>query len=89
MRWGGEELLILLPETDVEVAESLAERIRKTIADNPLHLDHDCLSMSISLGVASLLSHKTIDDLIKTADLALLSAKQTGRNKTVVSSDLS
>jgi len=45
--------------------------------------------MSISLGVASLLSHKTIDDLIKTADLALLSAKQTGRNKTVVSSDLS
>ena len=89
VRWGGEEILIFLPETDIEAAENLAERIRKTIADDPLHLDNDILHMSISLGVASLHTHKTLDDLINTADLALLKAKQTGRNKTVVDTGLS
>jgi len=90
VRWGGEEILILLPETTIQAAENLSERIRKIIADNPLLLiDEIKLNATISLGVAHLHKQETLDELINAADLALLSAKQTGRNKTVVDSVLS
>ena len=86
VRWGGEEILIMLPETTINAAENLAERIRNNISDNPLLLDKVILNTTISLGVANLQNQENLDDLINTADLALLNAKQTGRNKTVVDS---
>jgi len=88
VRWGGEEILIMLPETTINEAENLAERIRNNISENPLILDKAILDTTISLGVASLQNQKNLDELINTADLALLNAKQTGRNKTVVDSAL-
>ena len=83
IRWGGEEFLILLPETTVVDAEPLAERIRSEVA---VATFAEVGSITISLGVAQLLPDDTIDHLIKRVDHALYQAKQAGRNRVVVAS---
>ncbi len=83
IRWGGEEFLILLPETTVTEAEPLAQRIRSEVA---VATFAEVGSITISLGVAQLWPDDTIDHLIKRVDHALYQAKQTGRNRVVVAS---
>ena len=90
-RYGGEEFIILLPETDERGTIAVAERLRKrTAAENFTRnekLRHTQeLHITISLGVA-VFPHPTLihpNDLIKTADDALYSAKRSGRNKTIL-----
>lgn len=84
-RWGGEEILVLLPNTAIETAEQLAERMRKTIEQNPLHVDDIELKLSISLGVAQFKNQTSVETFIDEADHALMQAKETGRNKVVIS----
>jgi len=79
LRWGGEEFIILLPETDVLGAEKIAERIRQTIeAYNFTTAGHQ----TASFGVAELKQDYQI--LIKQADESLYKAKENGRNMVVV-----
>ncbi|MDP2157553.1 MAG: diguanylate cyclase [Nitrospirota bacterium] len=81
---GGEEFLVVLPDTPIEHALSLAERIRINIEENlrlragmPLNK-----SVTVSLGIASLQSSdRAIDDLLKRADDCLYKAKRDGRNR--------
>ena len=81
IRWGGEEFLVLLPETTVVDAQALAERIRSEVAAE----NFDQVGpVTISLGVAQLWPEDTIDNLLKRVDLALYKAKQGGRNCVVV-----
>jgi diguanylate cyclase (GGDEF)-like protein len=82
-RFGGEEFLILLPETTTASALPSAERIRTAIAAITLPgLDRD---ITASLGIADLLEHAgSSDGLIHEADRALYAAKAQGRNRTVV-----
>ena len=84
-RFGGEEFLILLPETTSASALPSAERIRTAIAAITLPgLDRD---ITASLGIADLLEHAgSPDGLIHEADRALYAAKAQGRNRTVVAS---
>lgn len=84
-RYGGEEFAIVLPETDLETAEAIAEKIRLAVQKKQLpHLQSKiCPYVSLSLGVSSqvptyLTSVKT---LISTADAALYRAKELGRNR--------
>jgi diguanylate cyclase (GGDEF)-like protein len=78
-RYGGDELAILLPETDPERAASAAEKLRKTIA--AWEFSGVPKRVTISAGVASSPAHgKDRDQLIKAADHALYRAKQAGRN---------
>lgn len=85
-RYGGEEFIVLVPETGRESATSLAERLRKTIAEAPMSTDGDELRITISLGVATLIPDETtsFEELAEKADRALYQAKRTGRNRVVV-----
>jgi two-component system cell cycle response regulator len=92
-RYGGEEFIVLLPETDLQAVSLTAERLRRQIADHPLHLDHLPITITISLGAcvfdpAALVlppTMETLDLLINLADQALYEAKRAGRNRTVIS----
>lgn len=86
-RYGGEEFAIILPETSIEHAYILAERMRKKIASHRFNYFKKSLSITISLGVSnsSSLRIKDKDGLIYSADEALYLAKRKGRNQTCIS----
>ncbi len=78
-RWGGEEFLLLLPETDAESAVRVAEKIRKTVSKAPFQ---KTISVTVSLGVTCLKSDdQHFEKLIGRVDDALYRAKAQGRNQ--------
>jgi len=80
-RTGGEEFAILLPETDLDSAFQLAERIRSRVASASLQSHGAILSYSVSIGVAVKHAEKMlIQELLSQADKALYAAKEAGRN---------
>ncbi|MBL0934163.1 MAG: PleD family two-component system response regulator [Rhizobiaceae bacterium] len=87
-RYGGEEFVIVMPDTDPALAEKVAERIRDQIARNPFTIEEGgkTLDVTISVGVASLKGEPdTVTDMMKRADVALYQAKNAGRNRVVAS----
>jgi len=83
-RRGGEEFLVILPETQGELAFAAAERVRKAIAADVFSVlsDTQQISVTVSAGVASLQGpHDTMAELIARADSALYQAKAAGRNR--------
>jgi diguanylate cyclase (GGDEF)-like protein len=83
-RWGGEEILILLPGTFKAGAWDVAEKIRARFAENPALINGQEIIMTASLGVCQIESTMTIDECLRRADKALYQAKDQGRNRTVV-----
>ena len=84
-RMGGEEFAILMPEADKSGARIVAERIRQAVSE-PIMFDEHSLSITVSLGVASLREeYFDLEKMLWCADRALYKAKEAGRNKTVVS----
>jgi len=83
---GGEEFAILLPETPLEGAAEVAERIRQAMAENELPLPGALpFRFTASLGVAVLDARDhTLDQLLNIADKALYQAKDEGRNRVEV-----
>ncbi len=81
-RYGGDEFMILLPDTSAEQALQFAERLRESIERLPFPLPHEqALHASVSVGVAVYPENGTLaEDLIRTADAALLWGKSRGRN---------
>lgn len=80
-RWGGEEFLILLTQTDREQAQIVAEKLRLLVANLRLpHRQHD-IRLTLSLGVTAHQPGWTADACIQTADDALYAAKRAGRNR--------
>ncbi|WP_457622162.1 GGDEF domain-containing protein [Persephonella sp.] len=77
-RWGGEEFVILAPETDLEGAQILAEKIRKAIEEYPFETVGKVTS---SFGVTEAYGNDSVDSFIKRADAALYKAKDKGRNR--------
>ena len=89
-RYGGEEFAVLLPNTDLEGAMRIAERIRAR-AEVYTHQDKDvAMRVTISIGLASNRAHspKKPEELLAFADQALYRAKKAGRNKVVAYSEL-
>ena len=78
-RWGGEEFLLLLPETNLEAAITLAERLRKVIAKTRMPLEDSELSFTASFGVSQRTYQETLDSLISEADGFMYQAKKLGR----------
>lgn len=83
-RWGGEEFLILLTDTDVDQAVVVAEKIRRAIAENPVDCDHHRIPITVSIGVAGHDGEREPLKIIKRADQALYRAKGEGRNRVCV-----
>ena len=81
VRWGGEEFLMLLPETDLEGAKIVAEKIRNTICNKKLTKND--LNVTASFGVAIMNNKDTEESFIARTDEALYEAKESGRNKVV------
>jgi diguanylate cyclase (GGDEF)-like protein/putative nucleotidyltransferase with HDIG domain len=83
-RYGGEEFLVLLPETTQEEACQVAERIRKTVAESPLATSavKEGIPTTISLGVATFpMDGTTASEVVEQADQAMYWAKRLGRNQ--------
>lgn len=88
-RYGGDEFFLILPETSIEGAKEIAERIRLVIRNFNLNLDeHININMTVSLGLAEFDPDKEdIDGFIKRADNALYLAKDKGRNRVYIISN--
>ena len=83
-RLGGEEFGILLPNTELNNAALLAERLRKTIEDSPADFKGSEINLTVSIGVTAYQNRfSSVDELLKTADEALYEAKGSGKNCTV------
>jgi diguanylate cyclase (GGDEF)-like protein len=82
-RYGGEEFIVLLPETTKDKAFELAERIRQKVENNIMKMENEAdFRTTVSIGISAVDSNrdKNIDESIKRADMAMYKAKQLGRN---------
>jgi two-component system cell cycle response regulator len=85
-RYGGEEFVIVMPETDLHVAGMVAERLRRSIAGEPfaVHKGTKRIEVTISIGLTTLEQKgEAVADVLKRADTALYRAKHDGRNRVV------
>lgn len=81
-RYGGDEFVILLPETDLDNALQVADRLRQAICSKPIDTPVASIPLSVSIGVACLTDAiKSFDELIDKADEALFRSKDAGRNR--------
>jgi len=81
-RYGGEELTVILPETDLEGAKTIAERIRMGIANQSFKIGNQSTHITVSIGLVCYPTDATLkSELVRKADLALYSAKNQGRNR--------
>lgn len=84
-RYGGEEFLLILPNTSETDAEALAERIRKEVNGRPVQSAEGAdISYSCSIGVTQFEPPQTLEEFLNTADHALYTAKLEGRDRVVV-----
>lgn len=83
-RWGGEEFIILIPDTRGEQAILLADKLRNQIQKLKIMYDTKIVQITLSIGVGQNSSNTALIDVIKKADENLYRAKETGRNKVVL-----
>ncbi|PHQ71312.1 MAG: PleD family two-component system response regulator [Sneathiella sp.] len=87
-RYGGEEFVVVMPDTDLSVASTVSERLRRQVADKPFTDKKETCEMVItcSIGVTVSKEQEDSNSLLKRADDALYAAKRDGRNRVVVTS---
>lgn len=85
-RYGGEEIVIILPETDLHTAVKVADSIRKSIEQEAVVFEEQTISLTTSIGVNSMRSqeHESYETMFSEADEALYNAKKLGRNRVEV-----
>ncbi|MER2491368.1 GGDEF domain-containing protein [Catenovulum sediminis] len=82
-RWGGEEFLFMLPETEIQAASKAAEKIRSHISRCHFNIPNFTGTVTVSIGVTQLQESRSITESIAKADKCLYQAKQGGRDKVV------
>jgi diguanylate cyclase (GGDEF)-like protein len=80
-RYGGEELMVVLPETAVEPAAIALERIRSSVASLRITASGDPVRLTVSGGLVQVRSGEPLEAALKRADLALYEAKRAGRDR--------
>jgi len=86
-RYGGDEFVILLPQTNAQTAFAIAERIRASVASIRLNTEKGSLFVTLSIGIAEIQNDppdQSVEQVVQRADQALYAAKQGGRNRTVI-----
>jgi diguanylate cyclase (GGDEF)-like protein len=83
-RWGGEEFVMLLPDTDLPVAKHVLSRIRASLAHMTVPVAGEQLTITVSMGVTVYRHGEPIEYALERADQALYSAKDNGRDRVVV-----
>ena len=86
-RWGGEEFVMVLRDSDLEAAAAKAEEIRVKLMNSDIEADGNTIRCTLSFGVALFDPTKSIEDNISAADARLYAAKEGGRNRVVKSDD--
>ena len=81
-RWGGEEFILIMPETPLDIAILVVERLRNALANAHIWRDRPELRVTFSAGIASMEPSESIQDTVARADSALYRAKEAGRNCT-------
>ena len=85
-RYGGEEILIFLPETDLQTAMEVAERLRASVAERPINISGQKINITVSIGVSGQDENTLeLETLIARADQAMYMAKHKGRNCVAIS----
>ena len=80
-RYGGKEFLLLLPNTSLEDAEKIAERIRKAVENADIDTGKERLRLTVSIGLANRKgADLALDELVASADNGVYRAKESGRN---------
>lgn len=82
-RYGGEEFLIILPNTTAIEAERVSEKIRKTVAEAAIGKQQLCVTISLGVSDTLIDAPKSQDELLHKVDVALYEAKKKGKNRTV------
>lgn len=82
-RWGGEEFIVVLPDTTLENAAESAERLRGIIEASVCHFEDLDIKVTMSFGCTQIDPSLSIEDNIKNADVKLYTAKESGRNRVV------
>src|SRR3569833_3894586 len=80
-RYGGEEFLLILPETPEDIAEKVVDRLRVIVADIDWNSISPGIAVTMSAGVATLRHGETPENFLLRADVALYRAKDRGRNR--------
>ena len=83
-RWGGEEFLLLLPETPIEGALALLERVRSAVADLRVASAQGPINITVSAGLAAGRPGQSLEQVLEQADEALYQAKEQGRDRVVL-----
>jgi diguanylate cyclase (GGDEF)-like protein len=83
-RYGGEEFSVIIPNTDVDIALKISERVRKAVEVHSFNTPEVPIRMTVSTGLAGVQPGDTKDSLIERADTALYAAKKEGRNRSVI-----
>lgn len=86
-RFGGEEFVVLLRDTDMFAAVDYAERTRELVAATPARVGRASVPLSISIGLADWRGESELEALLRRADRALYAAKAAGRDRTAVADD--
>ena len=87
-RWGGEEFLILLPQTHLHGATATAEKIRRILAKESVSWENVAVAITVTIGVAEYAPRISMNDNIRRADDALYEGKATGKNRVVAAADV-
>ncbi|MBR3306247.1 MAG: sensor domain-containing diguanylate cyclase [Lachnospiraceae bacterium] len=82
-RWGGEEFIMLMPDTDLDGAVAMAEKIRAKLEASPCEAEGNIINLTASFGCCRFDPEKTIEENVSVADGHLYTAKETGRNRVI------
>jgi diguanylate cyclase (GGDEF)-like protein len=84
-RWGGEEFVLLFPQSDIKEIKTLIESISQRIEQIPFKFKEHNITMTVSIGATRFMSGDTIESVFERADQNLFKAKNSGRNKNIIS----
>ena len=82
-RWGGEEFIMLMPDTDLLGCAAMAERVRKLLEESPCEAEGNIINLTMSFGCTVFDPALTIEENVSVADSRLYQAKESGRNRVI------